>query len=386
MVIASFNASLPSAKNMARLRSLYGRVKNIFRAGKQSKPHQKLTKKQREEVLKRFVLTLSDQQLATGLAILIAAVANQCTLTVWEFQLAFSLAWFSSTTHLATLDCLREYFITHGVVHSWRVFGMVALLLLLMYSLLMSMASDDATIPVQCTFALFKEIRSYRDSGLDGYDISSAVTTGSILMWLYIARIARSYKRDEGKTGRLRRILFRLQTWRHRRALKPTQEELDYVVDEQKKEHRSLFRRRQLEKIVASKGLKRHWLVVVRASGTYSRSFLSLAPMHAFMMAFGFTQLYLNRWKTGEPVVIDSSLSFGQITPIFLLVLPILSATEVYHGMPCSLALSNSNAYKIQRSRASQPTPSPHSRNQQRVTIKQYPDPVSIDTAPIPGP
>jgi hypothetical protein len=333
MVIASFHASLPSAETMARVRSLYERVKTTFRIGKQAKPHRKLTRKQREEILKRFVLTLSDQQLVTGLAILIAAIANQCTLTVWEFELAFSLAWFSSTTHLATLDCLREYFITHGAVHTWRVFGMVALLVLLMYALLMSMASDDATVPIQCTFRLFGEIHSFHNSGLDGYDISSAVLTGGILMWLYIVRIARSYKRDEGRTGRLKHLLFRLQTRKHRKALKPTQEELDYLVHEHQIECRSLARRRQLEKIRDSKGLKRYWRVVFRASSTYGESFLSLAPMLAFMVSFGFTQLYLNRWKTGEPVVVDNSLSFGQITPIFLLVLPILSAAEVYYGM-----------------------------------------------------
>ncbi|KAJ4347443.1 hypothetical protein N0V95_005445 [Ascochyta clinopodiicola] len=158
-VIASFQACIPSGKYVARIRSVYGKIKSLLLFGRPPGSHRKLTRRQREEVVKRFILTLSDQQLATGLAILIAAVANQCTLTVWEFQLAFSLAWFSSTTHLATLDCLREYFLDHGAVRNWRVFGMIALLVLLMYSLVMSMASVNNTIPIQCTFYFFGKVQ-----------------------------------------------------------------------------------------------------------------------------------------------------------------------------------------------------------------------------------
>jgi hypothetical protein len=91
-VIASFQACLPSKRNAARLQAVYAKIKSLVLFGRSQRPHRKLTRRQREEVVKRFILTLSDQQLATGLAILISAIANQCTLTVWEFQLAFSLA------------------------------------------------------------------------------------------------------------------------------------------------------------------------------------------------------------------------------------------------------------------------------------------------------
>jgi hypothetical protein len=39
----------------------------------------KLNREQREEAVNRFVLSLSDQRLATGSANLVAAIANQCT-------------------------------------------------------------------------------------------------------------------------------------------------------------------------------------------------------------------------------------------------------------------------------------------------------------------
>lgn len=331
-VIASFQTWLPSGKNVAPLKWLYVKIKNVLCFGGPSSPHRKLSRQQRQEVLTRFVLTLSDQQLATGLAILIAAVANQCTLSVWEFQLAFSLAWFSSTTHLATLDCLHEYFLEHGAVHNWRVLGMVALLLLLMYSLVMNLASVDTTLPVACTFLYFGDRGLYDQTDLIISDILSISLTLIILTWQYVVRIRWSYKNKETKPTIVERTLFSLRTRRFREALQPTKKELDLILEEAAAEHDSTSRRRELERIRISKGLQYHWLVAWRASCTYSESFLSLGPMLCFMISFGFTQLYVNRWHSLAPVDIDTSMSVGQIMPLFLLVLPPLVAAESYYG------------------------------------------------------
>ncbi|KAH7394118.1 hypothetical protein DE146DRAFT_634032 [Phaeosphaeria sp. MPI-PUGE-AT-0046c] len=331
-VIASFQAWLPSGKNMALLNWLYKKSKTICCFGRPSSQHRKLSRQQRQEVMTRFVLTLSDQQLATGLAILIAAVANQCTLSVWEFQLAFSLAWFSSTTHLATLDCLREYFLTHGAVHNWRVFGMIALLLLLMYSLIINLASVDVTLPVSCTFLYFGDRGIYDQTNLKIADILSVSLTLVILTWQYVVRIRWSYRATDDKPSLVDRTLFSLQTRQLRKALQPTKRELNIVLEEAVAEYDSTSRRRELERIRISKGLQRHWLVAWRASCTYSGSFLSLGPMLCFMISFGFTQLYVNRWHSSAPVEIDASMSVGQIIPLFLLVLPPLVAAESYYG------------------------------------------------------
>ena len=337
-VIASFQTCLPSEKNVARMRALYDKIRFLVLFGRPSKPHRKLTRRQREEVVKRFILTLSDQQLATGLAILIAAVANQCTLTVWEFQLAFSLAWFSSTTHLATLDCLREYFLDHGTVRNWRVLGMVTLLILLMYSLIMSTASVDNTIPLQCTFYFFGEKGLYQTAPLDIFDILSVALTLVLLTWQYLVRIKWSYKNNDNKATYFERTIFKLRTRRHRQALKPSNQQLKYIIQEAVNERISYRRRRHLEQIRNSRGLRRHWLIAYRASNTYSQSFLSLGPMLTFMIAFGFTQLYLNRWHSNTPLEIDTSMGIGQITPLFLLVLPVLVAAESYYGKLVGIA------------------------------------------------
>lgn len=209
---------------------------------------------------------------------------------------------------------------------------MIALLILLMYSLIMSMASVDTTIPIQCTFYYFGEKGLYEAVPLDIFDILSAALTLVLLTWQYLVRIQWSYKNDDGKATFFERTVFKLRTARHRSTFRPSKKELEYIIEEAVSERISFRRRRNLERTRDSRGLRRHWLIAYRASETYSQSFLFLGPMLTFMIAFGFTQLYLGRWSTGTPLEIDTSMGIGQITPLFLLVLPVLVAAESYYG------------------------------------------------------
>ena len=68
----------------------------------------------RRRALERFILALSDQQLVTGLSVLLAGYIKHCDISVYSFQITTALAWFSCTTHLATLTVLRQYFNNNG--------------------------------------------------------------------------------------------------------------------------------------------------------------------------------------------------------------------------------------------------------------------------------
>lgn len=169
----------------------------------------------------------------------------------------------------------------------------------------------------------------YEAVPLDIFDILSAALTLVLLTWQYLVRIQWSYKDDDGKATFFERTMFKLRT---APSFRPSKKELEYIIEEAVSERISFRRRRNLERIRDSRGLRRHWLIAYRASETYSQSFLSLGPMLTFMIAFSFTQLYLGRWSTGTPLEIDTSMGIGQITPLFLLVLPVLVAAESYYG------------------------------------------------------
>lgn len=83
-------------------------VKRLVFRHKRNLARRRLTRDQHQAVTTKFILVLSDQQLVVRRAILVAAIADQHTLTVFEFQIAFSLACDSVTTNLATLDVLQQ--------------------------------------------------------------------------------------------------------------------------------------------------------------------------------------------------------------------------------------------------------------------------------------
>lgn len=57
------------------------------------------------------LLTYSDTQVITGIAILLAGYWQlSCGISVYHWKVICDLAWFSSVTHIATLTSLREYF------------------------------------------------------------------------------------------------------------------------------------------------------------------------------------------------------------------------------------------------------------------------------------
>lgn len=143
-----------------------------------AEPHRHLTKAKRTEALGRFILSLSDHQLVTGLAILIAALANRCLISFYEFNIVISLAWFSSTVYLATLDVLQEYLVANPVIRNWRVFGMVSLVAMLLFGLLFQGGYRSQTnLPLQCVI----------NQGLN-----PTLASILVLMYLLVAYICRT--------------------------------------------------------------------------------------------------------------------------------------------------------------------------------------------------
>ena len=78
-------------------------------------------------VIVKVVLGLSDQQLLTGLAVLIAGFWTHCSISVYHFALVNDLAWFSANAHLMTLGLLDGFLQDNSVLKNWRAALMVTL-------------------------------------------------------------------------------------------------------------------------------------------------------------------------------------------------------------------------------------------------------------------
>ena len=327
-------------------RSLMGIVGMGFLAsGKLSSDpvrEQQLARDRRVEGIERFVLALSDQQLVTGLAVLIAAFTNRCTRSMYHFRIIASLAWFSSTTHLSTLTVLRVYLINHTQVRHWRVAAMVAILFLLGFSQVLVYGNVDNSLPVQCCFATNKD-EFLNDDGSTSLisDPFTGISLAVVILFLaisYTERIIRLYSADPE---------WSISTW-----------SFENIMDARAKwtGHRSRYRR--LERIVVAfsresradqgvmiRTINRHQrLAQVRnnsrlrlllvLSGELSRSFLNELLTLLFGVAYGITQVIVSRQDSPLAGITgnQNTVGFGQLVPLLLLGLPMLAAGEVFSG------------------------------------------------------
>ncbi len=94
-----------------------------------------------------LLLSLSDQQLVTGLAIMVALYLKTCSVSVFSFQIAVSVAYFSCCIHISTLTVLRDYFEKHKLMCYIRIGAMIALVSALLASIVLSQSYTFNTNP-----------------------------------------------------------------------------------------------------------------------------------------------------------------------------------------------------------------------------------------------
>lgn len=93
-------------------------------------------------VWEKVILTFSDQQIITGIAILTAGYFKHCTISVYHYQVVLYLAWMSSCTHLTTLTALRQYLRSAPSVRAWRLSGMSILFIMVFVALIPTSAAN----------------------------------------------------------------------------------------------------------------------------------------------------------------------------------------------------------------------------------------------------
>ena len=106
-------------------------------------------------VIEKVMLSLSDQQLLTGLSVLIAGFATHCSISAYHFAIVSDLAWFSSNVHLSTLTVLEGYLLKKRGVRNWRVVSIMCMGILLIANNAMQghwAWSESWSFDAQCLF------------------------------------------------------------------------------------------------------------------------------------------------------------------------------------------------------------------------------------------
>ena len=65
----------------------------------------------------------------------------------------------------------------------------------------------------------------------------------------------------------------------------------------------------------------------------FSNSFASSFPVMLFVLAYGMAKVWSIRWRDAPDISNEvDAMSFGQIVPLLLLLIPILAVIEIYYG------------------------------------------------------
>lgn len=289
-------------------------------------PQPALTQERRVEATTRFLLGFSDQQLVTGLAILIAALVNRFQLTLYELRIAFCLAWFSATTHIATLRILREYFYDHAVVRNWRVLGIfIFTALISFFQVILLLAGDSHTTdgvnygkPIQCIIS--------GDSRVQNLDFFNALNRVYLIVYLLVLYVPPTLAlfEDPRKVPQPSFGSRKLSTLRS--ETQPGQLSKNALV--------ALCQNAELQhRIVTESHIAAGSPRISNRLGQYRNSFLSSLPTITFSITFGIAQTIFVTWINSPETTEDvRRMGFGQVVAIALLAIPFLTGAEIYNG------------------------------------------------------
>ena len=293
-------------------------------------------RKRRQKGLESFVLALSDQQLVVGFAVLIAGFMGTCSMSIYHFNIVASLAWFSSATHLATLGVLQKYLIDRPTIRDWRVVAMLLLSLMLIVARIPAGSYQYIYLPVSCAFS----------SKLIQPGLSYVATIGFLVV-RYSERIARLYTWDADWTLSgfvieilikkvLARIDYREPSYKGiakagTDAHIPACEISGLIRVERRK-----FRFDHFETVMKLEHapLTSRMLASLFVAKEFTFSFISQVLVLVFEITYGFTQTMMVRSNMSINAVKgdQNKMGFGQLVPLFLLLLPGLAVGELYFG------------------------------------------------------
>ena len=288
-----------------------------------------------QNAVDQSILAYADLQIATGVGILTAAFATMNSLSVYHLQVAIYLAWMSSNTHLTAISLLQTEFRENrnkSIARRLRLGGMALLGVMLVVALVPTTAHNWLAIVTRST-------GSGRNVGtLHQTALSSA---GMPARCFWHSRYSGGLTPDAAWSFI---ILIFSYFWKGLLLFKSSHRYLKVSV--RRKMQGPL--QRLLDRIAAKLRQKRRkpsiWLVF-----QYKATFaLYLAVWALFELAQSFV---MSLWICGAGLVwgssqileprrilppqtldAENSWTFGQILPILLLAVPILSFAEGYTG------------------------------------------------------
>jgi hypothetical protein len=265
------------------------------------------------DIFEGVTLSFSDQQLVTGLAILVAGYCEMLNnnLSLYHWNIVVYLAWMSSAVHIASLTLLKDVFNKRSWLRNLRVAGMLALLTLLTIAMLplRRIYVPDST-PVRCLWG--SRTWNIRDEDADEAAIDpNWILSVTMLLVAYVWKLSQLFGSSRG--------------WIRR-----------WLVAEPQAATERLMRRLVLS--TRSKWLTRpayflltYCYIIAVVFTEMAESFAAVIMYLCLSLPWGVVCIFNARKYIPEDVKDgESRLTFGQLVPLFLLVLPGLSTFGLF--------------------------------------------------------
>ena len=288
----------------------------------------KRARERQKRGLQRFLLALSDQQLVTGIAMMIAGLTKPCSRLGYHFDIIAALGWFSHATHQPTLTLLRDELVDHPRTRDLRVIVLLSISGLLIVFQTGSFSTQENSLPVMCRW------RSFWPDLPDAFSIVNLIFILVLIVITAANNIGCLYTSDSD---------WSVIDW----LLGFFSEGVENLAII----HVSSTRKSKVEKSAALTRLRQRqrwvrycdrwrededrWLVeTVFLFTELQYSFLSEILRSLFGLVFGITQVFVSRYNTPEYGLSgdQNTIGFGQLVPLLLLTLPMLTAGDLLFG------------------------------------------------------
>lgn len=294
------------------------------------------------ETLNKAVLIFSDQQIVTGIAILVAGFAGlrrSSGISVYHYQIVIYLAWMSSNVHLTTLTVLRSYLQERKALRTWRISGMLMLFGLLLAALVPT--TQYLWSWAVSNWLSFEDATSPDDSGPWG-----GLGMPTRCMWPgkangeWMHSQGGQYTNPDAVMSYI--IIIVSYAWKAGSLFESSRRQL-YIWLRAKPENaleRSAARTLQFTSRSGMRLRYRFFVAVyiqAVAMSDFVESFAASLWLLILGLAWGTFQVFVPRQllKTTDPDVLkgENSWGFGQLMPLFLLALPLAAIIEHFSSM-----------------------------------------------------